>query len=270
MPQPRQSSILEADAPRRASGGLRALEGWLRAAHFSAAAVVTAFSPSAYDRPARALAARQIHFSAWQALPGFTLACALLSFVLIRIVVGTAQDFGLPQYALELTVRVLVLELIPVLAALYVALRSGAAICTTVALMRIDGGLERVARTGRDPVGAELVPRVIGSLVAVMLLAWLNGAVALLLAYVELYGFSPWAVGGFVRVTGHVFDPVAVAGFLFKTMLFGAVVGAVPIGAALGVRRGPGEVPGAVRRGMVRLGVTLAVIEIVFVAALYA
>lgn len=270
MPRSRQSPVREADAPGRAEGGLRIARSWLRGLHFSAAAVVIAFSPSAYDRQARGLAARQIHFSAWQALPGFTLACAFLSFVLIRIVVGTAQNFGLPQYALELTVRVLVLELIPVLAALFVALRSGAAICTRVALMRIGGELERVARSGREPVGAELVPRVIGSLVAVVLLAWLNGAVALLLAYVELYGFSPWAVGGFVRVTGHVFDPVAVAAFLLKTMLFGVVVGAVPIGAALGVRRDPGEVPGAVRRGMVRLGVTLAVIEVVFVAALYA
>jgi len=90
---------------------------WLRAIHFAAVAVVTALSPSTYDREARLLAARQVHFSAWQALPGFMLACALLSFVLIRIVVDTAQDYGLPQYALELTVRLLVLELIPIFAA---------------------------------------------------------------------------------------------------------------------------------------------------------
>lgn len=270
MPQPRHPSIREAGGPSRSGGWLRVVSGWLRAVHFSAAAVVTAFTPSAHDRQARALAARQIHFSAWQALPGFTLACAVLSFVLIRIVVGAAQNYGLSQYALELTVRVLVLELIPVLAALYVSLRSGAAISTKVALMRVGGELERVARSGRDPVAAELVPRVIGSLVAVMLLAYLSSAVALVLAYIELYGLSPWAIGGFVRITGHVFDPLAVAGFLFKTMAFGVVVGAVPIGAALGVRGDPYEVPGAVRRGMVRLGVTLALIEVVFVAAMYA
>ena len=270
MTEPRHADIRDPGAPQRAGEVARGLGGWLRAVQFSAAAVVTAFSPSAYDRLARARVARQIHFSAWQALPGFTLACALLSFVLIRVVVGTAQQYGLPQYALELTVRLLVLELIPLFAALYVALRSGAAICTQVALMRVSGELESVARAGRDPVGAELVPRVIGSLVAVMLLAWLNGVFALVLAYLELYGLSPWAVGGFVRVTGHVFDPLTVAGFLLKTMLFGVVVGAVPIGAALGARGHPEAVPGAVRRGMVRLGVTLALIEGVLVAAMYA
>jgi len=203
-------------------------------------------------------------------LPGFTLACAVLSFVLIRIVVGNAQDFGLPQYALELTVRVLVLEIIPLLAALFVALRSGAALSTEVTLMHIDGEFDRLAGAGREALGGELVPRVIGSLTAVMLLSYLSGVVALVLAYVELYGLSPWAVGAFVRVTGHVFDPVVVAGYVFKSMLFGAAVGAIPIGAALGIRRDPSQAPLAVRRGMVRLGIVLVVIEIVFLGVMYA
>ncbi|MCO5105574.1 MAG: ABC transporter permease [Burkholderiaceae bacterium] len=244
--------------------------GWLRAIHFGAVAVVTALSPSTYHRDARRVAARQIHFSAWRALPGFTVACAVLSFLLIRIVVGTAREFGLAPYALELTVRVLVLEIIPLLAALFVALRSGAAISTEVTLMHVRGEFEQLARAGRDPLGGELVPRVIGSLVAVMLLSYLSGVVALVLAYVELYGLSPWAVAGFVRVTGHVFAPAVVAGFVFKSILFGVAVGAAPIGAALGIRRDASQAPLAVRRGMVRLGIALVAIEIVFLGVMYA
>ncbi|RPH65435.1 MAG: ABC transporter permease [Burkholderiales bacterium] len=268
MPQPRHPSLRETAAFGGALFGRPA--GWLRAIHFAAVAMVTALSPSAYDREARRVAARQIHFSAWQAVPGFTLACALLSFVLIRIVVGTAQNYGLPQYALELTVRVLVLELIPILAALFVALRSGAAISIAVTLMHVRGEFDQLARAGRDPVGGELVPRAIGSLVAVMLLSYSSGVVALALAYGELYGLSPWALGTFVRVTGQVFEPAVVVGFVLKTMLFGAAVGAIPIGAALGIRRDPAQAPIAVRRGMVRLGVALALIEIVFLAVMYA
>lgn len=244
--------------------------GWLRAIHFAAVAVVTALSPSTYDREARLLAARQVHFSAWQALPGFMLACALLSFVLIRIVVGTAQDYGLPQYALELTVRLLVLELIPIFAALFVALRSGAAISTEVALMHIRGEFDQIARSGRDPLAVELVPRGLGSLVAVVLLTCLSCVVALVLAYGALYGLSPWALASFVRITGQVFEPVVAVGFVLKTVLLGAAVAAIPIGAALGIRRNPAEAPGAIRRGMVRLGIALAVIEIVFLAVMYA
>ena len=237
---------------------------------FAAVAVVVSLSPSTYGRESRAVASRQIHFSAWQALPGFVLACAVLSFVLIRIVVDSAREYGLPQYALDLTIRVLVLELIPLFAAIFVALRSGAAICTEVATMSAGGELERLDRAGRDPLRVELVPRAIGSLVAVMVLAWTSGVVAMALAYEGLYGLSPWALDAFVRGTGQVFDPVTVAGFLMKTALFGAVVGAIPIVGALGARGGADTVPDAVRRGMVRLGAAVALVELLFLAVMYA
>ena len=62
---------------------------------FAAVALATALSPVAYDRAARQVTARQIYYSAWQVLPGFTFACALGSYILIRIVAQTARDSGL-------------------------------------------------------------------------------------------------------------------------------------------------------------------------------
>ena len=53
----------------------------------------------------------------------FTLVCTLVSLVLIRIVLVTAISYGLSTFALEMVVRVLVLELIPLTAAVFVALR---------------------------------------------------------------------------------------------------------------------------------------------------
>ena len=72
----------------------------LRRAGFAAVAFATALSPSAYDPAARRVAARQIYFSAWQILPGFTAVCAALSWVLIRIVIRSSNDYGLSGYAL--------------------------------------------------------------------------------------------------------------------------------------------------------------------------
>ena len=54
----------------------------------------------------------------------FCVLSALISLVIIRIVVVTALSYGLSGYALEMVVRVLVLELIPLTASLFVALRS--------------------------------------------------------------------------------------------------------------------------------------------------
>lgn len=241
----------------------------LRRTGFAAIAFATALSPSAYDPAARRLAARQIYFSAWQSLPGFTLVSALVSWVLIRIVIRSSNDYGLSEYALELTVRVLVLELIPLFAALYVGLRSGAAINTQVVLMHIRGELEAQQRAGRDPLRHELVPRVIGSAVAVMLLSFLNCAVALLLTYYEMYGISPWGLPQFLRITGEVFAPVADIGLGIKTLLFGVAVAVIPITSALAVPRRERMAPVAVLRGMVGLVLALVAIEGAFLAITY-
>jgi phospholipid/cholesterol/gamma-HCH transport system permease protein len=81
--------------------------------HLGAIALVMAMSPSTWHRANRLATSRYIHASTWQVLPWFTLLTALISLVIIRIVLVTAQSYGLSRYALEMVVRVLVLELIP-------------------------------------------------------------------------------------------------------------------------------------------------------------
>jgi phospholipid/cholesterol/gamma-HCH transport system permease protein len=242
---------------------------WLRVLRFAGVALVTALSPSAWDATMRRAAAEQLHFSAWQPLPGFTLAAALLSYVMMLILEGAARGYGLSQYAPAMIMRVVLLELIPLGAALFVALRSGAAISTEVALMHIRGDLEALERSGKDPLRHEIMPRVIGSAVAVTLLCFLNCAVALLLAYFALYGFSPGGLDQFLRITGKVFYPQASIGLVLKTLLFGIAVAVIPITASLATPRLPRLAAVAVLRGMVRLMIALAVIEGVFLALQY-
>lgn len=258
-------------APWQATASARERAGaWWQALRFAALALATALSPGAYDPTMRSATARQIVLSAWPALPGFLAACAVLSFVLVRIVVDTAHAYGLSQYALELAVRVLVIEVIPLLAALSVALRSGAAMSAHVALKHVRGDFEAMRARGQDPVRHAFAPRVFGSVVAVMLLAWLSSSVALVIAYLVSYGLSPWALGSYVRTTGQVFAPVVVTGLALKTLLFGLAVATIPISAALSIPRSQHMIPAAVRGGMVRLGLALVVIQIGSLALMYA
>ncbi len=243
---------------------------WMRVLRFAAITLVMALSPATYDRTMRRVAARQIYLSAWQALPGFALACAVVGFVLMRIVIGTAHEYGFSQYAVELTVRWLVLELFPLLAALFVALRSGAAICARVALMHTHGELDGVGRPGSDALRHYLVPRAIGSAVAVAALTAFGCALALGLAYEATYGLSPWGVAQFLRISGQVLGPVMVLGLALKTLLFGLAVAAIPITTALAIPREPGFVPLALRRAMMRLALALVTLEIAFLGVMYA
>ena len=248
----------------------RAAGGWLQTGRLAAITLVMALSPSTYDRRMLQVTARQIYFSAWQALPGFAVTSAVLAYVLTRILIGTAAEYGLSQYGLELTVRVVVIELLPLLAALFVGLRSGAAISARVALMREQGEFERLTRAGSDPLRHALVSRAIGSVVAVAVLCACACALALVLAYGAAYGLSPWAVALYLRVTGQVFAPHVVVGLALKILLFGLAVASIPIGAALSIQPGKAQLPIAVMRAMVRLALALVAIEIGFLAVLYA
>src|SRR2546421_11097856 len=76
------------------AAGAAWVRAWGRAGHFALATVAAALSRSTYTPQTREVALRQIYFSAWQVLVGFTLFSALLSTVLIQITINFARAYG--------------------------------------------------------------------------------------------------------------------------------------------------------------------------------
>ena len=242
---------------------------WGRAARFSFAMVAAVLSPKLYTTRARTATTRQIYFTAWQVLPGFTLFAAALSIVVVEITVHSARQFGLEQYALELIFRALVLELMPLLTALFVALRSGSAICTEIALARIAGDFSDLESAGIEPFERDFIPRVAAAAVSVFALTTLACMFVLALSYVVMYGLSPWGFEPFTRTVARVFTPLALGGLAVKCVAFGAAVGVIPISAGLEATRDASSAPVAVMGGMVRLFFALGLIEITALALKY-
>ena len=254
---------------RRGAATLAWLRGWSRLFHFAGTAVVQALSPATYNSATRSVVQKQIYFTAWQILPGFTLFAALLCYVLIVIVVNTARDFGLSSYALEMSIRLLILEILPLITALFVALRSGAAINTEVALMNITNEMQALEEAGVDPMQFEFIPRVIGGTISVFSLAAVSSGMALLLAYLVVHGFQPWGFPDFTRVVGQVFDLPSSLTLLLKIVCFGLAVTVIPISEGLAAPRKLFFAPIAVLRGMVRLFFVLMLIEVASLALRY-
>ena len=242
------------------------LASWRRELRFAGYALAAALSPSTYAPATRIVAVKQIYFTAWQILLPFTLFAALFSLVVIEITFTVARNFDLSQFALELILRALVLELLPLLIALFVALRSGAAIATEIALMRHSGEIEAA---GEHFLRHQLVPRVAAAAVSVVSLIVLNCALAMVLTYVALYGLSPWGFDEYTRVVGKVFSLPILAGFALRCVLFGAAVAVIPIVAGLDATQRVKSAPVAVLNGMVRLFFVLGLIEVVSLAAKY-
>jgi phospholipid/cholesterol/gamma-HCH transport system permease protein len=243
---------------------------WRRLLRFGGFATVAALSPSTYGPAARALAVRQIYLTAWKVLPAYLGFSALLSLVIIEIVHSTARAYGLAQYAQELVLRVLILEIIPLLTALFLALRSGAAIGAEIALMRVSGELEDHEEAGASPLHAELVPRIAGAALSVFSLTTLSVALALYLTYALFYGTSVAGFFVFTRVVGHVFNLPILAGFLLKCLLFGLAVALIPLATGLEAERGEARsVPAAVLAGLMKLFLVIGLIEILSLVVKY-
>ena len=246
---------------------------WWQVLYAGALVLVLALSPSTYTRGSgRAALARHVYLGTAPLLPWFALLSALISVVIIRIVIVTAVSYGLTQYALEMVVRVLVLELIPLTAALFVALRATVPAGAQLTAMHARGELHAQEQAGADPLRHELLPRVAAGIFAVLLLAVVSCVVAMVLAYVAVYGFSLAAFGGFTRTLGQIFNPAVALILGLKTVFFSLAVGLIPVAAFL---RGPQSAvaPGARASpeldSLIRLFAAILLIEVVSLVGNY-
>ncbi|MBA4329389.1 MAG: ABC transporter permease [Polaromonas sp.] len=215
---------------------LRAREwllGWWRLIYLGAMILVLTLSPSSYGRPNRRVLAEHIYRNTAPNLLGFTLMCALITVVITRIVIVTAISYGLSQYALQVVIRVLVLELIPLTAAMFVALRSAIASGVELSQLRSSGALDAMRQRGMDPVRHEVLPRVTAGIFATITLAALSCVVALVMAYLAVYGFTLAGVAVYTRLFGQVFNPEVTLIFLLKTLFFSLAVSLIPMASAL-------------------------------------
>ena len=253
--------------------GLRSSLGWtvswwhvLRA---GALILALALSPSTYDRATRAALARHVYLGSAPIVAWFGLISALVSVVLIRIVVVTTISYGLSQYALEMLIRVLVLELIPLGAALFVALRvtvpSGAALVR----LRVKGRFAEMLHAGVDPLRHELMPRVLAGIFAVALLAAVSCLIAVLLSYGAVYGFTLGALPAFTRTLGQIFNPAVTLIFAVKTLLFGLAIALIPVAAFLRASQAAAAHTSPELESLVRLFAAILLIEVLSLVGNY-
>ncbi|MGH6610811.1 MAG: MlaE family ABC transporter permease, partial [Burkholderiaceae bacterium] len=182
-----------------------------------------------YDRGTRFVLSREVYQATAPNLLWFTVLSSLVSLVIIRIVVVTALSYGLSRYALDAVVRVLVLELIPLTAAMFVALRCAIPNAAEIAALRATGEFDALAQQGISPLRREVLPRMIAGMFSMLMLATVSCVVALILAYMSVHGLTGAAFASYTRAVGHVFTPAVVLIFTLKTFFFSLAVALIPI-----------------------------------------
>lgn len=238
---------------------------------FSARLLALATDRRAYNPAVRDIVERQIFFTAWEVLPRLAAFGALLTWLVGHIAAQVSQPFGLQLAAAEMVLRIVTLEALPLIVALFLALRSGAAMNAEVALMSERGEAASWQRLGLDPEQLEYMPRLVGGVVSMLALTLLCVVVSIGVLMLHLQVASVWQLIGrdVQQMLANVMSFNNVAVLVLKSAVFGAVITVLPLFEGQRTPRMPHMVPVSVLRGMVRVFVGVMLTWIVSMALGY-
>jgi phospholipid/cholesterol/gamma-HCH transport system permease protein len=160
-----------------------------------------------------------------------------------------------------MVVRVLVLELIPLAAALFAALRCTIPNAAEVAGVRESGGWSPWSPAGLEALQREVLPRVGSGVFCALLLAAVSCVVTLVVAYLSVYGFTLAGFAAYTNTVGHVFSNAVSLIFALKILFLSITVALVPIASMLDEAPSPRVRTSAELRGVVRMFLMILVIE---------
>ncbi len=231
-------------------------------------ALYLAAQPRYWPRTVRERTAKQILFTGYEAL---NLVLLLSLLVGVSVVAQThlwLSRFGQSEMLGPLLVAILVREVGPLLVNFIVVGRSGTAVATELATMRVHREIDVLDAQGLDPMVYVIMPRVIGMMLSVFGLTMMFIMGAFVSGYV--FGFiidvTPRDPVRFAVSLLRAVTPRTVVSLVVKTILPGMVSATICCAEGLGVKGALTEVPQAATRAVVRsLSATILISAIVTV-----
>lgn len=213
-----------------------------------------AVQPRHWPKPVRNVLARQILFTGYEAWR-FVATIALL--VGLSIVVQTQvalAKFGQSGLLGPILVMVIIREIGPLVTNFIVIGRSGTAMATEMASMKVNGEVRLLDSLGLDPFLYLVVPRALGAAISIFCLTVIFIAVSFLSGYASglLLGANtgdPWMFAN--SVFGAV-TKADVLNLLIKSFVPGLLMGSICCMEGLSVQGALTEVPQAATRSLVR------------------
>lgn len=215
---------------------------------------VLAFRRASWARTVREQIGRQIVFTGVDALGLTMLLAAGAGIAVVAQGQQVLERLGQSGMLGPLLITVIVRELGPVLVNFLIIARSGTAVVTELATMRVHGEARVLEIQGIEPMTYLIMPRVISMAISVFCLTVLFIAMALIVGFL----FSLTTEGGtrdaFVFIES-VLQPVRVRDvltLLLKTWIPGSITGVICCIEGLSIQGLPSEVPQAATRAVVR------------------
>lgn len=205
---------------------------------------------------------RQIYFTGVQILNIFV----IISFIMGLVFVGFLTQFLIKLNAYqeigEVMSIIIIRELAPLISVIMLALRSSTAVSAEIAVMNITGETNTLKMYGIDLIDYLYIPRILAGLISMISLSSFFTLFSLAGGYFLL---SIQMGEDFVYILNIILDYITFGDifcFLYKSLLFGFILMAIPIFTSKNVKKANTEIPIALLKGMMRLFYGIIFVEI--------
>lgn len=234
---------------------------------FSFQMLAKCFDRRSYNSASLSVLVHQIYFTAVEILPLFLLISVILGTLTMGLAFETAKRYGLDNYLGNFLMGFALTELSPFVTVLLLALRSGSAINTEIATMKVNRELDTLAALHIDVNMYLFLPRIVGGIVSLVLL---TGLFSIMLLSSGFF-FSKIIFGmGFTSYSRIMANAISAADFLnlfIKCATFGFFITLIPIRAGLRASSELTSIPVSVLHGMIRVFIAIVVIEVLSLLA---
>lgn len=244
-------------------GALGAIRGYAYALGTSMAAIARAFQPSAWSQPVQDVFARQIYFTGIQAIPFVALIAATVGVSFVVQIQFWLGRMGQSDLLGPILVVIILREPGPLLTNLVVIGRSGGAIASELAAMKVNGEIALLEADGVDPLTYLVMPRVLGVSICVFCLTILFSLVSFITGLAFSALITSQVTSGHELYTS-VFNAIQMRDFwnlALKSLVPGLTTGAICCAEGLAVKGALSEIPQATTRGIVRSVAVMFVIS---------
>lgn len=216
----------------------------------------------------------QVHFTGIEAIPLVSLIAILLGSLTVTQAMTLMTKVGFGDFFGSLMVIVIIRELGPVLTAFLVAGRTGSALATYLANMRVESEVEALETMGIDPVRYLVMPAMVGGVLAMFILNTLFGVLAVVSGFgvaKALTTVIPQAYESklmwepYLHSILQALKPTDVLMLVIKPIIFGAIIAANACHFGLSTRHDKREVPQATSKSVVYSFLFVVIADLVLV-----
>jgi phospholipid/cholesterol/gamma-HCH transport system permease protein len=229
---------------------------------FAGIVLLRMFRRKTYSSATRSVLVNQIYFTSVQILPVFIAVSIIFGSVLIGIVFQLLKGLGLTEFFGKVLMGLIVTELSPFFTVLLITLRSGSAINTEIAVMKVNNEIKTLETFRIDVIDYLLVPRVINGVVSLVLLSSLFSVVLMFSGILFSNIIFGMGIDAYINIllNSANFSDIVIA--LLKCAIFGFFATLIPIRFGLRASHELTSIPIVVSGGMVYVFTAIMIIEV--------